>query len=1009
MAVDGHLNFDTKMNTDGFEQGKDNILKAFNELIGELKKITVALQGAANVKISADTSQVEQAAAEVRQIVREIPGEDITVDLEVAADTSQVKLGAAEAERIIEAIPDEDINVNVDVSADTSQADLSVSEIEAEKEEVSQPVVIPVGADTSQAEEAVGRIPHALDNVAKKTDNVGNSMSSSMKKAGASMESSVDSSAAHIMQSLESVKSGFKKVMAAAGIAFSLGAVVEFGKKSLESAAEVNAANSQMSQAFRNLQGNAEAAMKRVADSSGIVETRLQGVGTSVYAFARTSGMDSVQALDMMEEALQVAADSAAYYDRSLEDTSDTLMSFLKGNYANDAALGLSATETTRNAAANKLYGKSFQELSEAQKQLTLLQMVKDANALAGAEGQAAREAEGWGNVLGNLKESWRQLMAVLGQPVLQVVTAAVQRLTEALTFLTEKAKIAMNTLSELTGFEFGSSSSSEAVKDNIAQSVEYQNDLTEAVEETAKAQDKSLAGFDKMNTLASKSAGEEKKKSSAKPVSSGAGSIPMTLSADTSGASQAIIRFVNSAQNILDRIGGYFSNNFGDIFGDVWGGFTGETKELYNTVSGIFDDIKSLGPPLAEYFQGDFTVLLQTAFGTIGEILVGLFDTFNMVFSDIWDIAAFPCLSAFVTEGLPMLTQFATEAILTIGTLFDEIKRIFDMLWQDAARPVLQLITKMWTDLMHSLKSFWDKWGHPIFEKFRTAIQTTGELFRKVWQKFLKPVFDVLMDTIEMLWDDHLKPLLDNILDLVGTVIDAALDIYNHCIAPIVGWLIDFLGPKVAAVINFIVGLVGNAVGGIIDVVNDMVKIIKGIVEFIAGVFTGDWKRAWNGIKDIFKNVWNALVDIVKVPLNLIIGLINGLTNAIESAVNFIIDCLNELSWEVPDWVPIIGGETFGFDIDNIEIPDIPYLAKGTVVPANYGEFLAVLGDNKRETEVVSPVSTIKQAVREVIGENGGSSPKEIVLYTYLYPNSAAFHREVIKIVRTDESRKGR
>ena len=119
--------------------------------------------------------------------------------------------------------------------------------------------------------------------------------------------------------------------------------------------------------------------MKAVAKESGIVETRLQGVGTSIYAFAKTSGMDSATALSMMQEALQVTADSAAYYDRSLEDTAESLKSFLKGNYANDAALGISCTETTRNAAANKLYGKSFQSLSEAQKQLALLQMVKDA------------------------------------------------------------------------------------------------------------------------------------------------------------------------------------------------------------------------------------------------------------------------------------------------------------------------------------------------------------------------------------------------------------------------------------------------------------------------------------------------------------------------------------------------------------------------------------------------------------------------------------------------------
>ena len=99
----------------------------------------------------------------------------------------------------------------------------------------------------------------------------------------------------------------------------------------------------------------------------------------------------------MMERSLTVAADSAAYYDRSLDETTESLQSFLKGNFENDAALGLSCTETTRNAAANKLFGKSYMELSEAQKQLTLLQMVEDANKLSGAMGQAARESDRMG------------------------------------------------------------------------------------------------------------------------------------------------------------------------------------------------------------------------------------------------------------------------------------------------------------------------------------------------------------------------------------------------------------------------------------------------------------------------------------------------------------------------------------------------------------------------------------------------------------------------------------
>ena len=114
-------------------------------------------------------------------------------------------------------------------------------------------------------------------------------------------------------------------------------------------------------------------------------------LGAQIYAFARSSGGDATESMDLMETALQATADAAAYYDRSLEETAESLQSFLKGNYANDAALGLSCTETTRNAAATELFGKKFSELTEIQKQQTLLKMVTDSQKLSGAMGQAAQ------------------------------------------------------------------------------------------------------------------------------------------------------------------------------------------------------------------------------------------------------------------------------------------------------------------------------------------------------------------------------------------------------------------------------------------------------------------------------------------------------------------------------------------------------------------------------------------------------------------------------------------
>ena len=216
--------------------------------------------------------------------------------------------------------------------------------------------------------------------------------------------------------------------------------VKEFASGMVEAAAEVNASNAQFSQTFGELEGQADAMVKSIASSTGILDTRLRESASGIYAFARSSGASTEEAMALTDTALRAAADSAAYYDTSLEQATDTLQSFLKGNFANDAALGVSATETTRNAEAMELFGKKYNELSEIQKQQTLLSMVTDAQELSGAMGQSSREADGWANVTGNLAEAWKQAQAQFGAPLLELLTPKIQELTAGLLDFAEQA-----------------------------------------------------------------------------------------------------------------------------------------------------------------------------------------------------------------------------------------------------------------------------------------------------------------------------------------------------------------------------------------------------------------------------------------------------------------------------------------------------------------------------------------------------------------------------------------
>lgn len=233
------------------------------------------------------------------------------------------------------------------------------------------------------------------------------------------------------------ISAAFKKIGTAVVTYFAVDKIVDFGKACVNAAADANAAASQFTQVFGDLEGEASANLSKIANDAGIMETRMKGSYTKIAAFAKTTGMDTADALSLADRAMVAVADSAAFYDRSLEDTTESLQSFLKGNFENDAALGLSCTEVTRNAAAMKLFGMEYKELSEQQKQLTLLQMVEDANKLSGAIGQAARESDTWTNQTGNLKQAWTDFKAMIGSNFLEGAVGGVKKAADGVQQLT--------------------------------------------------------------------------------------------------------------------------------------------------------------------------------------------------------------------------------------------------------------------------------------------------------------------------------------------------------------------------------------------------------------------------------------------------------------------------------------------------------------------------------------------------------------------------------------------
>ena len=520
------------------------------------------------------------------------------------------------------------------------------------------------------------------------------------------------------------------------------------------------------------------------------------------------------------------------------------------------------------------------------------------------------------------------------------------------------------------------------------------QVDYAKSLGKTAKEANNALSPIDKLNVVADTAAGD-----------TGTPSIQDMF--ETVEIDPKISTVADNIKSSFENMLNWLKATFGPTFSNFMDGLKPVIDRFKTNISQVFKDVQTLWQPFLNYVSGQFVPYLQQKFAFLGQVLTELFDTFNKVFADIWNVAMFPILQSIITTVLPTLTEMATEFNKLMGDVFNDVKEIFDMLWNDVAVPVLEFFAKVWTDVANIIQEFWEKWGKPIFDNLREAWQKTAEIFKTVWNKVLKPVWDAFMKVVDKLWDNHLKPLLANFMDFVGTLVDGALTIYNKFIAPIVKWFVEKFGPPIANIVSYIIEVFGEWLGGIIDAAKSIIDALKGVVDFVVGVFTGDWNRAWEGIKKTFKGIWDAMVNIVKTPINLIIDIINGLISGVVSGINTVIKALNALSFDIPDWVPKLGGKTFGFNLKPLTAPKIPRLATGTVVPANYGEFLAVLGDNKREAEVVSPLSTMKQALKEAIQEMGGTGTGTINLNVYL--SGKQIHSEVVRVDREYRRQTGR
>lgn len=200
---------------------------------------------------------------------------------------------------------------------------------------------------------------------------------------------------------------------------------------------------------------------------------------------------------------------------------------------------------------------------------------------------------------------------------------------------------------------------------------------------------------------------------------------------------------------------------------------------------------------------------------------------------------------------------------------------------------------------------------------------------------------------------------------------------------------LLDWLDEKTNGRFHEIIELAKTYVSDVIDGVK---QIFGGFIDFLTGVFTLDWKKAWEGIKEIFRGIWNTIVGVLEAAVNLII-----------KGINWLIDQLNKIHFDIPDWIPGIGGKSFGINISHVNELKIPRLAQGAVIPPNR-EFMAVLGDQKSGANIETPLATMVQAFKQALAESGYGENNEAVLVL----DKEVLGRVVYRLNKAESSRIG-
>ena len=360
--------------------------------------------------------------------------------------------------------------------------------------------------------------------------------------------------------------------------------------------------------------------------------------------------------------------------------------------------------------------------------------------------------------------------------------------------------------------------------------------------------------------------------------------------------------------------------------------------------LSGLVDVFKWLveNPIVAEIILGIAVAIgvLSTAYGiwaTVTGVLTAVSTALN--------IAILPLIAIIV--GIIAVIALIVVAIMNWDTIIKALKDTWEWIKQKAV--------EIWNAIADFFKNLWQK----ICDTVKSVWNGIKEFFVNLWNS--------IMDKIKTVWNgikEFLSNLWNGILNIVKTVFNAVATFFSNI------W----------NGIKNVVSTVWNAI------TNTISKVINGIKNTISNVLNGIktvWNNIWTGLKTTVTNIFNGIWNTIKNIINSILGGIEGMANGVVNGINTIVKALNKLKFDIPDWIPGLGGKTFGFNIGMIPRVSIPRLAKGGVLTEATTVLAGEYSGAKTNPEIVTPQNIMRDTFEDVLSDfnSGNGQPVHITI----------------------------